>query len=163
MTTTAQSTPRLENYFRMQQVPLQWSLILRSLAEVMRQRTGSNTAVLRETFAAVGLRFADDVVDQLGAVQTLEQLTDALNAVWGELNWGMVNLVEEPGSLVIEHCFAPLAEAFGTDQLDWTVGLLEGFYTAAFAQAGGGQGFGARFIRQEEDGLRLIFSYSANP
>lgn len=160
MTTTAPALPGLDSYFRSQQVSLQWSLVLRALGGVLRERSGDDVPALRELFRTVGVRLSAELGEQLSGIQTLDELADTFNALWAELNWGLVELREESGAIVIEHHFAPLAEAFGVEQLEWSVGLLEGFYSEGFSRAGGGESFTARYSKQDEDGLRLTLVYA---
>lgn len=151
----------LRDYFRAQQVPLQWALILRALADTLRESAGSDVDSLRELLRVTGRRFAAEMTDSLEGAQTLEQLIEGLNCLWSEINWGLVELDEQPGHITIEHRFAPLVEAFGPENLTWSIGLLEGFYEAAFASVGASQAFKVRFAGEEDDGMRLILNFSA--
>lgn len=150
----------LEQYFRSQQVPLQWSPILRALSEQFNQTAGDDTSLLRDLFRGVGRRFAQSVVDQYAGCGSLADLTDAFNGLWSELNWGMVEMVEQADLVSINHYYAPLAEAFGGDSLCWSVGLLEGFYQASFQQLGAGEEFGVQFVAQADDGMSLNFRFA---
>jgi len=125
-----------ENYFRSQQVSLQWLPVLRALA--LELSANADAAALRQLFSKVGERFAKDVQERFESVQTLAELEESLNEFWTQLNWGWVSLTEAKGAIEIDHQAAPLAEAFGDDQLVWTVGLLEGFYQSIFVVLGAG-------------------------
>ncbi len=150
----------LEQYFRSQQVPLQWSPILRALSQQLSQSAGDDTSSLRELFRSVGRRFALSVADQYAGSRSLADLAEAFNALWGELNWGLVDFAEQPDHVSIQHYYAPLAEAFGSDSLSWSVGLLEGFYQAGFKELGAGEEFDVHFVATEEDGMRLNFRFA---
>ena len=71
----------------------------------------------------------------------------------------LIKSLQQPNTprQAIEHQFAPLAEAFGTDSLPWSIGLLEGFYQTGFSHAGAGKDLSVRFATNENDGLRLVF------
>ena len=147
----------LDNYFRSQQVPLQWSPILRALAEELRENAQGNDDTLKNLFRSVGKRFASEMGNRFENANTLEDLSNIFNELWSGTNWGVVNLAEQGDHIAIEHQFAPLAEAFGTDSLPWSIGLLEGFYQTGFSHAGAGKDLSVRFAANENDGLRLIF------
>ena len=120
----------LHNYFKGQQISLQWSPVLRALAAEM--ATHSDPKDLRHLFFKIGERFAKDTEALFQEVQTIAQLEETLNDFWFRTNWGWVELNEDNGSIYITHQASPLAEAFGDDALEWVVGLLEGFYQSVF-------------------------------
>ncbi len=126
------------NYFRSQQVPLQWLPILRAMA--LEFSANFDEAALRQLFFRVGEHFAEDVEDRFQGVQTLADLEEYLNEFWAQLNWGWVELTEVTGAINIVHQALPLAEAFGDDCMVWSVGLLEGFYQTVFHVLGAGDG-----------------------
>ncbi len=124
------------NYFRSQQVSLQWLPVLRALA--LELSASADTQGLRQLFCKVGERFAKDVEERFQEVQTLIELEEYLNEFWAQLNWGWVHFTEAKGAIEIEHQAVPLAEAFGDEALVWSVGLLEGFYQTVFSVLGAG-------------------------
>lgn len=121
---------RLENYFRSQQVSLQWLPVLRAFATEMSAHT--ETKDLRRLFFKVGQRLASDTGDLFHAAKSLLQLEESLNDFWMRTNWGWVEFTENENHIDIAHHAAPLAEALGEDALEWSVGLLEGFYQSVF-------------------------------
>ncbi len=143
----------LENYFREQQVSLQWLPILRALAQEMSTR--ADVADLRQLFFQVGDRFAKDVDGRFAGVETLEQLEQLLNELWQQINWGWVELNEAKASVDIAHQAAPLAEAFGEDALDWSIGLLEGFYQHIFKVLGAGDSMLVQAIGGASGGMDI--------
>jgi hypothetical protein len=145
----------LDDYFRSQQIPLQWSPILRSLATELVIGSEADIDALRQLFLKIGVRFARDVEMQFEGVQTLPELTTALNDFWSKTNWGWVALTESKEGIEIEHRYAPLAEAFGDEMLEWTVGILEGFYQTVFRSFGASERLIARLVSQQEDGLYM--------
>ena len=151
----------LDDYFRSQQVPLQWSPILRALADELRANAQGDDETLKTLFRAVGYRFANDIAQRFEDANTLDDLGHVFNDVWSETNWGVVELAEQDGHISIEHRFSPLAQAFGNDSLGWSVGLLEGFYQAGFKRVGAGTDLSVRLFGTESDGLRLIFKLAA--
>lgn len=125
---------KLQNYFRGQQVSLQWLQVLRALAFEMSAYAEAKD--LRLLFFKIGEHFANDTEDRFHGVQTLAQLEETLNDFWSQINWGWVDLKEVKSYIDITHCAAPLAEAFGEEALGWSVGLLEGFYQSVFKVLG---------------------------
>ena len=71
------------------------------------------------------------------------------------MNWGWVELTEVKGYIDIVHHAAPLAEAFGDEALEWSVGLLEGFYQTIFSVLGASDKMVARSIGEPSDGMEL--------
>lgn len=145
-------TYALDDYFRSQQVSLQWSPVLRAFAQELRTQTDVDVEALRQFFIKIGMRFAQDMESQFQGSQTLAELADALNDLWSRTNWGWVELTEASGSIEIEHRYAPIAEAFGGEMLDWSLGLLEGFYQAVFRSFGLSEKMVARLVTQQNDG-----------
>jgi hypothetical protein len=147
----------LEDYFRAQQVPLQWAPILRALGQELTTSAKGNTESLRSLFRAVGVRFGQDQAHLFSEVTTLVDLNEAFNELWSQTNWGVVDLAEQTDHISIEHRFAPLAESFGAECLGWTTGLLEGFYQSGFSHVGAGEDLRVQYTGQENDGMRLLF------
>lgn len=143
----------LQQYFRNQQVPLQWLPILRSMALEMASYADAKS--LRQMFFNIGERFAKDAEDRFQDIETLDQLQQSLNDFWFRLNWGWVELTEVKGYIDIVHHAAPLAEAFGDEALEWSVGLLEGFYQTVFSVLGASDKMVARSIGEPSDGMEL--------
>ena len=131
------SSENFTNYFRSQQISLQWLPFLRAMASELSDQIDPND--LRLLFSRIGERFAKDVEERFNDAQTIAQLEDSLNAFWAQVNWGWVSFTETKGFVEIEHQAAPLAEAFGDDALGWSIGLLEGFYQSVFGQLGAGE------------------------
>ena len=123
-----------QDYFRAQQVPLQWLPVLRAMASEL--ATQKESKELHQLFFKIGERFAQDTADLFKDAKTLTQLEASLNDFWARINWGWVNLIEAKGSIDIAHQAAPLAEAFGDEALHWSVGILEGFYQSVFTVLG---------------------------
>jgi hypothetical protein len=134
----------LQNYFRGQQVSLQWLPVLRAMATEL--TANADPQSLRQLFFKMGQRFASDVEDRFQGAQTLTELEDELNEFWAQLNWGWVNFSEAAGFIELAHQASPLAEAFGEDALGWSVGLLEGFYQTVFNVLGAGEAMKIRAI-----------------
>lgn len=148
----AAMTYSLDDYFRSQQVSLQWSPVLRAFAAELGNQGDVDTAVLHQLFVNIGVRFAKDMGTQFQGVETLGELTEALNDFWNRTNWGWVEFTEGNGCIEIQHRYAPIAEAFGSETLGWSVGILEGFYQAVFHSFGLSEKMIARLITQQDDG-----------
>lgn len=147
------ATNNLQNYFRGQQVSLQWSPVLRALASEMSSQ--SDPKDLRRLFFKIGERFAKDTEGLFREVQTISQLEESLNDFWFRTNWGWVDLSEVDGAIHITHQAAPLAEGFGDDSLGWVVGLLEGFYQSVFNVLGASDTLVVREVGEVTDGMSI--------
>ena len=143
----------LQDYFRGQQVSLQWLPILRALAFEM--SANAQGKELRQLFFKVGEHFANDTEERFQDVQTLAQLEESLNDFWSQINWGWVDLKEGKSYIEIAHQAAPLAEAFGNDALEWSVGLLEGFYQSVFKVLGASETMVVQGIGESSNGMDI--------
>lgn len=144
---------KLQDYFRGQQVSLQWLSVLRALALEMSAQ--AETRELRQLFFRMGEHVANDAGDRFEGVQTLTQLEDTLNDFWSQINWGWVELKEVKAWIEVTHQASPLAEAFGDEALGWTIGLLEGFYQTVFKVLGAGEAMAVRGIGESTGGLEI--------
>lgn len=144
---------KLQDYFRTQQVSLQWLPILRAMAVEMSAYADEKD--LRQLFFNIGERFAQDAQARFQDIQTLDQLEESLNVFWSHLNWGWVDLTEVKGYIDIAHQAAPLAEAFGDESLAWSVGLLEGFYQTVFTVLGASDKMQVRSVGEAADGMNI--------
>lgn len=147
----------LQDYFRGQQVSLQWLPILRAMALEMSAHAEADE--LRHLFFNIGERFAKDTEDRFHGVQTLTQLEESLNDFWGRINWGWVDLREETGAIDITHHAAPLAEAFSDEALNWSTGLLEGFYQTVFNVLGASDTMVVRNVGESSGGVGVRLRY----
>jgi hypothetical protein len=143
----------LDNYFRSQQIPLQWSPILRAMAEEL--VANADTQALHQLFFNMGSRLATSVHSQFADRKTLIELTESLNSLWASMSWGCVALKESPTAIEIEHRYAPLAEAFGDEMLSWSIGLLEGFYQTVFRSFGASDKMAAKYVPEQSEALQL--------
>jgi hypothetical protein len=143
----------LQNYFREQQVSLQWLPVLRAMASELSTQTPAEE--LLELFSKIGERFAADTEDHFQDAETLTQLEESLNYFWARINWGWVTFREAKGCIEITHSAAPLAEAFGDEALGWSVGLLQGFYQRAFSALGASDTMVVRTVGEPTGGLDI--------
>lgn len=147
----------LQDYFRGQQVSLQWLPVLRAMALEMSAYTEGRE--LRQLFFKIGVRFAKDAEDFFQNAKTLSQLEEGINDFWTRINWGWVNFKESDDAIDITHQASPLAEAFGDEALNWSVGLLEGFYQAVFNGLGAGDTMAVRSVEESSSGLGVHLRY----
>ncbi len=124
------SQDNFEQYFRSQQVSMQWMPVLRSLALELERNASAED--LRSLFFNTGKNLAEELSSHCEDVTTLSQLQEIINDFWLQMNWGWVELSEANAVVEIVHHAAPLAEAFGESSLTWSAGLLEGFYESIF-------------------------------
>ncbi len=144
---------KLRDYFRGQQVSLQWLPVLRALALEMSAHAEAKD--LRHLFFKIGERFACDTGERFEGIETLAELQDSLNDFWSQTNWGWVDLQETKGCIDITHYAAPLAEAFGDEALSWSVGLLEGYYQNIFMVLGAGDSMQVQAVGESSGGMDI--------
>jgi hypothetical protein len=147
----------LENYFREQQMSLQWLPFSRAMANVLAEQTDPDS--LRNLFSAIGQRFAEDSREAFEDINTLGTLCAALNDFLARINWGYVQINEVTGGVDIDHFAAPLAEAFGDEALTWSIGFLEGFYQALFGKLGASSSMRVRALDNECTAMQLRFRF----
>jgi hypothetical protein len=148
---------QLENYFRAQQVSLQWLPMLRAMATELAAHTDASD--LRRLFFKIGQRFAADTGDLFQSAKSLTELEEYLNDFWMRINWGWVEFAENESYIDISHHASPLAEAFGDGALPWSVGLMEGFYQSVFHVLGASETILVREVMGLSSGMdvRLHF------
>ncbi len=122
---------KLLDYYRDRGCSLQWRRFLDAFAEEIADALTPHDQ--RLLLARVGRRFAE--ANPVPAVETLEALQDAFNAIWRPLDWGFVVCEEMSDRLRLNHYAAPLAVALPGCP-DWSEGFLEGVYHAWFQQVG---------------------------
>lgn len=111
------------DYLLERQISPQWRGMLHALASEFEAQLGHDE--LRQLMHRVGSRFAH--AHPLPACESTADLAQTLNRHWQHIDWGYVELVDEPGALRIVHYCAPLP-AFGDAALGWTPAFLEGVY-----------------------------------
>lgn len=149
----------LNSYFRAQQISPQWAPFLAALGEALAREAGPTE--LLQVFRVVGRELANRDSERWAGTATLEQLAQALNARWLEMQWGWVDLAEQPDGIEILHHAAPLAAAFGDKALEWTSGILEGYYETVFHALGAAPGTTATAIEALAGGLDLRLRFGA--
>lgn len=147
----------LQDYFREQQVSLQWLPVLRAMA--LEMSANGEVSELRQLFFKIGVRFAKDAEDFYKDAKTLAQLEEGINDFWTRINWGWVNFKESDIAIDIDHQASPLAEAFGDEALNWSIGLFEGFYQAVFEGLGAGDVMVVRCVEESSPGLGIHLRY----
>ena len=155
------ASDKLQNYFRGQQVSLQWLPVLRAMATELTAQ--NDTEALRHLFFKVGQRFAKDTTDLFEGVQSLTQLEERLNDFWTRINWGWVDLKDVKDYIEISHQAAPLNEAFGDDARVWSVGLLEGFYQSVFGLLGASETMTVRAEEDSSEAMDVLLRFGRHP
>ena len=151
------ASDNLQNYFRVQQVSLQWLPVLRAMASELSAQTDAKE--LRHLFFKIGERFAKDTGDFFQGAKSLAQLEERLNDFWSRINWGWVDLHEVQAYIEITHQAAPLAEAFGDDAFEWSIGLLEGFYQSVFGVLGASETMVVRGAGASAGGMDVLLRF----
>ncbi|RQS48337.1 cellulose biosynthesis protein BcsD [Burkholderia sp. Bp8986] len=113
------------------QVSIQWRGFLEALAGEFTDQLDRDE--LRQLMARIGMRFA--AAHPLGPCESTDDLADALNARWRDMQWGYAELSDEHDFLRIVHYAAPL-RAFGDGCLAWSSAFLEGAYQGWFDSVG---------------------------
>lgn len=147
----------LLDYLQAQQVAPQWLGFLRALAAELTAQ--ADEVALRTLFRSIGAKLAADAQTAMPEVDSLAGLQQALNAYWGGIHWGWVELSEQQGFVEVVHCLAPLEQAFSTGALGWSVGLLEGFYQTMFQALGADASLQLRHVPTSDDGWSLRFRF----
>ena len=148
---------QLANYFRAQQISLQWLPMLRAMATELAEHTEASD--LRRLFFKIGQRLAAETGDLFQSAKSLTELEEYLNDFWMRINWGWVEFTENESYIDISHHASPLAEAFGDGALAWSVGLMEGFYQSVFHVLGASETIVVREVMGLSSGMdvRLHF------
>lgn len=147
------SQDNFEQYFRTQQISLQWLPVLRSLSIELERH--ASVEDLRILFSNTGKKFAEEIAPRCEGISTLSELQETLNEFWMQLNWGWVEISESSAVVQISHQAAPLAEAFGESSLAWSVGLLEGFYDEVFKLLGASADMHVSVVMEESTAMSL--------
>ncbi len=146
----------LNDYFRSQQVSLQWAPVLRALAVQALKQLDARAA--EQLFAATGAQMAQDLAAEFEGINQLTELTAALNEVWAHMNWGWVDLADSPNGIKINHHYPPTISAFGTANQVLGDRLLAGFYEGVFRQQGASERMRVIPLESEPDRVELILS-----
>lgn len=143
-------------YFTQQQCSTQWLVFLRAFADEFGQQIP--VAELRVLMSRLGASMAQRL--DVPAGNTLSELEESINAIWFEMNWGRVVLVEKPEGLFIEHHVSPLQSAFGAEALAWSPAILEGIYAHWFAAISGNSALQLSQVEPvKPDGLMIAFRF----
>lgn len=119
-------------YYESQQCSLQWRAFLNAFSAEF--STKGDLKDLRLFMHQLGRNMAQNLGFKGG--DSLQLLEDNMNAIWGRMHWGWVEVNEEAEALVLLHHASPLKAAFGEQSLSWTPALLEGIYASWFEGMG---------------------------
>lgn len=110
----------------------QWRPFLSLFAQELTQNL--TPRLLAQFARGAGKQFAGQ--SALAGAGTVAQMQEAMNRVWGELDWGVVEIREARDWLVLTHYHAPFNAVFGPGNLEWAGAFLEGVYEAWMHQLG---------------------------
>jgi hypothetical protein len=102
----------------------QWRAFLSVFAQELTQNL--TPKLLTQVMRGTGGQFARQHV--LAPAGTVADMQGAMNQVWSELGWGVVEIREAQDWLVLTHYDAPFQAAFGPENLAWAGAFLEGAY-----------------------------------
>ncbi|MFM0506902.1 cellulose biosynthesis protein BcsD [Paraburkholderia sp. RL17-373-BIF-A] len=145
------------DYLLERQISPQWRGMLTALANEFEAQIGRDE--LRQLMHRVGSRFA--AAHPLPACDSTAELARTLNLYWHEMDWGYVELADEPESLRIVHYCAPL-QAFGGTALAWTPAFLEGVYQT-WLSALGAQGLSVAQTSGYSEDTAIEFRLGRHP
>ncbi|REE24087.1 MULTISPECIES: cellulose biosynthesis protein BcsD [unclassified Paraburkholderia] len=145
------------DYLLERQISPQWRGMLTALATEFEAQIGRDE--LRQLMHRVGSRFA--AAHPLPACDSTAELARTLNLHWHEMDWGYVELADEPESLRIVHYCAPL-QAFGGAALAWTPAFLEGVYQT-WLSALGAQGLSVAQTSGYSEDTAIEFRLGRHP
>lgn len=128
-----------------QQKNQQWGFFLHALSQVLAQQL--NETDLHSLMYSIGLEAAKEI--PLEGVSTVQELEEALNQFWSQVQWGGVELKEIDNELQMIHSCSPLLAMFGEDAFVWVTGFLEGIYYAVFQRLGAGEELKVSWVAQE--------------
>ena len=110
----------------------QWRPFLSFLTQELTQNL--TPRFLTQLMRAAGGQFARQ--NALAEAGTVDAMREAMNRVWGELDWGQVEIREAQDWLVLTHYHAPLNAVFGAQSQAWAGAFLEGAYETWMHQLG---------------------------
>lgn len=143
-------------YFSRQQCSVQWQAFLSAFSAELGQQVPANE--LRVLMTRLGHFMAQSLPAPSG--NTVAELEASINAIWFDMNWGWISLVEKKDELHIEHHAAPLQAAFGADALAWSPAILEGIYARWLSALSGSQALKLTQVGNAvPDSMTLAFRY----
>ncbi|MEI7455677.1 MAG: cellulose biosynthesis protein BcsD [Nitrosomonadales bacterium] len=143
-------------YFVKQRCSVQWHVFLNAFASEFGQQIP--VAELRVLMARLGVSMAQGIPAPVG--DTIAALQESINAIWFDMDWGWVALVEKEDGLYIEHHVSPLQAAFGDDALDWSPAILEGVYGYWLSALGAGPELRITQVPSaKQDNFLLVFRF----
>jgi hypothetical protein len=110
----------------------QWRAFLSLFARELKQNL--SPGLLAQIARGAGGQFASQHV--LAPAGTVADMQEAVNQVWSELDWGVVEMREAEDWLVLTHYQAPFLVVFGTENQAWAGAFLEGAYEEWMHQLG---------------------------
>lgn len=110
----------------------QWQPFLSFFSQELTQNL--TPRLLTQLMRGAGSQFSRQYA--LAGAGTVADMQDAMNRVWSDLAWGVVEIREAQDWLVLTHYHAPLKAAFGADSLAWAGAFLEGAYETWMHQLG---------------------------
>ncbi|HCJ51624.1 MAG TPA: cellulose synthase [Gallionella sp.] len=143
-------------YFTQQQCSAQWMAFLHAFADEFGQQIP--VAELRVLMSRLGTAMMRELPTPTG--ETLAELEASINAIWFDLDWGWVALIEKDDGLYIEHNAAPLLGAFGAAALAWSPALLEGIYAHWLTALGVDSGLQLSQVEAEPtESMAIVFRF----
>ena len=159
--TTESTDPKhalMVSYLQNRPFELPESLILSVFEELVNR---AEPATLRAWCHLFGKVWADRCAAEFDNAGELDSLNAQLNEFWSKNQWGWTQLREIEQGLEIMHTGAPLTKPELLPYLQWSCGLLEGFYEAVFKQHGADESMKVRVDSATPDRFSLILQLTA--
>lgn len=144
------------DYLLTRQCSRQWKGFLKALATEF--STQIDVPELRALMNRVGVRFG--IQTALQPCVSVQEVQQAMNLIWSDMDWGWVEIEERDRALSIMHFCSPISAAFGRDMQDWTTAFLEGVYQQWLLALGASDSLRVRQVSQIDDFGRIEFRLS---
>lgn len=145
-----------KQYLEDVQCSKQWQGFLAALAAELEAQAAEDE--LRALMKRVGFRVVSDwPAFECGS---LEELQSAVNAIWRDMDWGWVEMLDKGDHIKLAHHAAPLRAVFGDAALPWVSAVLEGVYGELFSRMGADDALAMQRLPAEPDDagdLRFYF------
>lgn len=156
MNDTLSDQTELLRSLALERISPQWADFLGLLSDALGAQLES--AEYRQLLVGLGERFAGQ--NPLPACTGLEELAEAMNAVWKRMRWGYVGLSDQRVQLELVHRACPLPAALQLDA-DVAGGFLEGVYGVWLKAAGAPADLALMQLQGEELPMHMAFALIA--
>lgn len=151
----AESTELLQ-HLALERISAQWSGFLAVLSDELQAQLSADE--YRALLGRLGARFAQSF--ELPECDSLAQMEEAANKVWGPLSWGYATFSDSGRQLLIEHHACPLPAALQVET-ELAAGFLEGVYATWLAAAGSPEELALGYVSDDSKPMYMSFELAA--